>query len=254
MISEKEVADYYAGNNLILPPYSNLRQFKVNLSGKWIKIRKTIRNNKDLTKELLKLDTGKISAVYYSLALWLNPLKLKGNASNNLLLRDTTPLEIDGDGSLRGLMLAHKEAVRLLDWIEANNLELLYIAFSNRKGFHLPCRGPKLPIDPLKRIPFVAKNRKILKHKLDKEGIGVCSHSLLDPFRIFKVPGSLDKTSHGTTTLLSKEELRLPFNKLLAKINETAINGLRFRKESKKEGDILESNRGLMHPKHEFYH
>jgi len=235
MLSEEELRTHYLEGFLKLPPDCSHKTFKLALTdGKFLRLRKRVRDVASLRKQLLQLESkgrlsiGCIKAIYWGTLSWSDPAKIttlalkKGYAvADRLIIKDVLPFDIDGDGSVEGLEWARQEAVKLLKWLRKENLKPLWISFSNAKGFHIPCEGPKLPADAKKRLESVRKYRKVYYSKLLNENITVCKQTFLDPARILKIIGCPDPHTGITSTQLTPEQLRTPFPELFKFINVT---------------------------------
>jgi len=232
---------YLESKQIELPPNPERHQYKIMLQDKtFIRIKKKIPTVQKLREHLLILEKqGKfriedIKAIYWGTLEWLNPEKVTTlqvsqgyQTADRLILRDVLPFDIDGDGTDEGLDWARKESIKLLDWIDKQGLTILHIAFSGRKGFHIPTYGPSLPSNAKDRLATIQKNRKLYYTDLLKKDITVCEASFPDPTRILKIIGSADPQTGLTCTKLKRSDLLLPIPQLKAKINQIKLPPLK---------------------------
>lgn len=236
MISKQDIKIWYLLNisKIQLPWDSSKRQYKfLCYDGEWRKIRKQIRKPEQL---LPYIERYKPLAIYYSLGIWQNPIKLGPRidtqgyraVDQNLLSLD---LGIDIDEP--NLEIARKKALKILD-IANKKYQLLYIAFSGSKGFHLVFKDhQKLPNTPKQREEQVLENRKffILNHL--KGLVEFDEGRSLNTRQVFKLPGTLVVKTGAVAQILTKEQLNKPIKDIIKYhipfLNEESRSGMLSR-------------------------
>lgn len=213
----KQVREFYNNNRPDLTRITDCshRHFRFVLqSGRFLKIKDTIRNASDLQKWLVKLGP---SDVYYSTATYLDPTSIKPRPKeregymhpSNILLGHDIAFDIDRQPlSMMNLERARKEAFALLKFMKGKGHKLKYCAFSGSKGFHLIVSDLKWKVieDPYQREMEIIKKRKDLYTEVKKEGMRFDGAVLIDTRRIIRVPGTLNsKTGYCCFRLTQKQ-------------------------------------------------
>lgn len=213
--SSSVVKEFYL-NNLVDLSYltdCKWRYFRFCLpNGRFFKLPYHIKDSRTLNKWILK---RKPLDVYYSSSCWLSPYNVGAKSevlSDNLFLFSDLVFDIDGKYfSNKHIENARKETIKLINYLEAKNIEIKYLAFSGSKGFHVICKEPirnDVKFDsPLKR----EENAKLFRKEITKEiidnNIRIDTRVTVDSRRIMRVPGTINSKSGYCCRIIQKKEL-----------------------------------------------
>lgn len=178
--------------------------------GRWVSIDRQVKNEQELF-EAIPFDLDETD-IYYSTSCFLEPQSVSKPSPSDVILGHDFVIDIDEDFSLEGLETARLKAIELVNRLD---YKLKYIAFTGSKGFVLVYENPlKLPKDHKKRARFIKQHRQNQIKVIE----GVDKITTSDPYRIIRLPGSVNTKTGYRCTIISKELLLEPITELLAHI------------------------------------
>lgn len=211
MIRLKRIREYYKSAKLYLPKFSNWCIYKFRIDngtpkGKIIQIIDQIRDIDTLRKHLIKwapLD------VWYSSGRFLNPSKVRGTKTKNILLFRNLVFDIDSEKphNEEQIDMARNITKSTIFEIKCKlGLEPEYIIFSGGKGFQVVYKFNNFD------------DKMILNLKLK----GIDQEITLDKYRVIRLPLTIHKSGRKAV-FLTEKELDKPIDYILKK---SFINGL----------------------------
>jgi len=232
-----KIGEFYSQNapNLEMINNPNWRQFRFALfNRRFFKVPDSIKNEKDLQKWLV---SKKPMDVYYSVSKFLSPHLIgpKGEKiSENLFLGSDLVFDIDFEPfCIRNLEKARRETIKLLSFIKEKNFEILYIAFSGAKGFHLVCKDPyKYDFDnPIERENKAKEYRRKLVDEILEKEIKIDPKVTVDTRRILRLPGTINSKTGLECILLDEKQLEKRAIEIIKNSRRVDINASKIRKE-----------------------
>jgi hypothetical protein len=182
--------------SFILKPDSKHRQYKIQmLDGITRIVRKQIRSEQDLIKEIEKIGEKNIKNIYESASTFLDPLNVRGFNSpyQPILLDNMLFIDIDKKGV--------EEVKKALFFMgQYSDYQLWKIVQSSPESFHIYYQDSNktfLTDHPRKRIEFMVKRRKEIEDALIKAGIQLDKGITSDIWRVSRVIGSKNKNKNG---------------------------------------------------------
>lgn len=205
---------------LFLPKELKNHHFRFNVrsdnSSYFLRIRDRLYTKEDLLKWVKKVDTLEI---FKTPTKWLNPVYV-GKDKRELDVILSSPLYIDIDikevSTLKklkkGLDILHKTVKYLLSEYSRRPDEVI---FSGNRGFHIIIQNwdwETIRMEPpKKRLVIFKKNRKLMLVDLDAKNIILDKQTSIDPYRILRIPGSLNIKSNYPAFKLSNSEISSDF-------------------------------------------
>jgi DNA primase catalytic subunit len=212
---------YYAyTNNLVLPYNSKWRQFKIRLlNGKFLTVKKRIRNINDLKKVLLEFIPIDI---YYSVSQWINPTVVSFNSfkgiksgyelAYNLFLNGDLVFDIDGKGNnlIEKIEDAKSKTIKLIDILKEMGFNDFRIVFTGSKGFRIDVLDYKFEgyenLLPNQRMwAYYMEKKKIVDKAKEKGGV-FCYNVSLDIKRIVRLIGSINSKTGYICSIINNLE------------------------------------------------
>lgn len=205
---KKRFLKYYQSDrfnsDLVLPETPNFHHFRFELFSEkkvFKRLRDVVRNKQILraaiTKEIPK-------GVFFSPVKWLDPINIRRRIDKNISdYMLSSPLYFDVDKKLipgRTLSSAIIVTKRLIDYLEKTfGRKPDWTVFSGAEGFHVYYwewdNIPKQHDSSNKRIEEFIKSRKRILAQLYKEKIVVDHSVTADPWRMLRVPGTINAGS-----------------------------------------------------------
>lgn len=236
-----KIRSFYSSDEFepVLPDGVNFRHFRFkDEKGKWIKVKRRVRNLNDLKKNIKTL---KGVDIYYTTSKWLNPDKLASKVEQDItktiLLGNDLVFDIDCDDPLclENLEIAKKSTKNIYDTMKKfkKRFKFQYMSFTGSKGFRISYTdlNPVTHEDPKERITLVREDRKLFideltKYidKLKKQGKLHNISTKIDreitenPFCVVRVLGTIHSKTGFITTKISPEDLNQPIVTLLNNI------------------------------------
>jgi DNA primase catalytic subunit len=196
----------------------NKRHFRFLLSNRrFLKIKDTIHNSKDLQRWLVKL---KPFDVYYSTSTYLDPTSVTPRPGlddywgpGNIVLGNDIAFDLDRQPlSILNLERARNDAVKLLAFMKNKGYTLKYLAFSGSKGFHLVFEDFDKQIEEdfkLREKKIIEKRKKLVK-EIKELGVVIDSSVTVDTRRIIRLPGTINSKTGYCCSYVSEETLNSP--------------------------------------------
>ncbi len=214
MSYKKLLKDYYADYDLDLPIEDiNHRYFRFDVFGRFVKIKKSIKDSKTLAKLLYRYAP---TNAYYSVAKWLSPGEVEPSYKaksiiQSMFLGSDIAFDIDFKPfSIANIERARIETIKLTNFLWQKEIEIKYIAFSGGKGFHILCKDPNryMQAHPLEREQAAKQYRMLLVDEIIKENIEIDTSVTIDTRRIIRIPGTINaKTGYACRVLAERELL-----------------------------------------------
>jgi len=194
-------------------PKQNHFRFLIKKENKifFLRIKDRIYNKGDLLRWVIKL---KPLELYMTPNTWLNPVFIGRNKNElDIMLCSHLYLDIDVKGRYQSIILkkAHKRLNMVLKYFKLKyNKTPNNVHFSGGKGFHVIFHNWDWDeiknFDPKERINQFIINRKKIWVEMKNEGIITDIQTIVDPYRLLKIPGSLNIKTGIPAFKLTKEE------------------------------------------------
>ncbi|MBS3067808.1 hypothetical protein J4450_03840 [Candidatus Micrarchaeota archaeon] len=210
---QKMLKAYYANCELNLPIEEiNHRYFRFDVLGRFVKIKKSIKDNEELARILYRYAP---TNAYYSVSKWLSPGEVEPTYKaksiiQSMFLGSDIAFDIDFKPfSIENIERARIETVKLIDFLEQKEIKIKYIAFSGGKGFHVLCKDPNryLHEHPLERERAAKRYRMLLVDDVAKENIEIDTSVTIDTRRIIRIPGTINAKTGYICRVLEENEI-----------------------------------------------